>query len=320
MKAIMYHYVRGETARPPNYYHLDVEDFRRQLDYFKDNFGFVSKDEFISVVRGDGDRENLPSGVVLTFDDGLKDHYDVVFPELEKRGLWGIFYVPTGPYMTNQLLDVHRTHSLLGEVSGVELLEQVQGIVNEDMIPHKRRDDYRELTYKRQEDAKATKQVKRILNFYIADEFQSEVLNKLTDQVGYNHPDITEFYLTEDEIREMHKSGHVIGGHTVSHPVLSKLTKEDQREQIAGSLDYLDEVVSGLSERTFCYPYGDSYTFNEDTVGILQEENCEWCFKVEPSDIDKTDLAQRPQALPRYDCTEFPDGEASGSIGSSSAD
>jgi peptidoglycan/xylan/chitin deacetylase (PgdA/CDA1 family) len=320
MKAIMYHYVRGETARPPNYYHLDVEDFRRQLDYFEDNFGFVSKDEWLSVVREDNKTQDFPSGVVLTFDDGLKDHYDIVFPELEKRGLWGIFYVPTGPYMTNQLLDVHRIHSLLGEISGIELLEQVQNIIDEDMIPHKRRDGYRELTYKRQEDEEATKQVKRILNFFIADEYQSKVLNELTDQIGYNHPDVGEFYLTEDELCEMHENGQVIGGHTVSHPVLSKLDRQEQKKQISGSLGYLDEVIGGLSERTFCYPYGDSYTYNEDTIDVLQEDRCEWCFKVEPSDINKADLAQRPQALPRYDCTEFPDGEASGSIGSSTAD
>lgn len=319
MKAIMYHYVRGETDSPPDYYHLHVEDFRSQLDYFEDEFGFIAKDEWLSIIRDNDNISDLPAGVVLTFDDGLKDHYDIVYPELEKRGLWGIFYVPTGPYVANQLLDVHRIHCLLGEVSGIKLLEQVREIIDEDMIPHKRRDGFRDLTYKRQDDEEATKQVKRILNFFISDEYQSETLDELTDQVGYNPPGVGEFYLTEDELWEMHNKGHIIGGHTISHPVLSKLNREGQHKQIAGSLGYLGEVIGELSERTFCYPYGDSYTFDEDTIDILREEKCEWCFMVEPSDIDKTDIVQRSLALPRYDCTEFPDGGASGSIGSSNA-
>lgn len=317
MKAIMYHYVRGETERPPNYYHLDVDDFRRQLDYFEDNFGFVPKEEFLSVVRGNQDVSQLPTGVVLTFDDGLRDHYDVVFPELQKRGLWGIFYIPTGPYKTGQLLDVHRIHTLLGEISGAKLLEYTQGVVNEDMIPHERRNEYREETYERQEDTEETKQVKRILNYFVADEYQTKVLDELIEQVGYESPDVLDFYMTEEELREMHDSGMVVGGHTVSHPVLSKLGENEQREQIAGSMNYLDKVVGGLSERTFCYPYGASYSFDDKTVEILNEEGCEWCFKVEPSDISNDDMTNRPQALPRYDCTEFPDGEASGSIGQS---
>lgn len=317
----MYHYVRRETQRPPDYYHLDIDDFRRQLDYFEDNFGFLTKKDFISAIREDNKTGDLPSGVILTFDDGLKDHYEVVFPELKDRGLWGIFYIPTGPYKTNQLLDVHRTHTLLGEVSGKKLLEKVKDIVHEDMIPHKRRDEYRNQTYKRQSDTEATKQAKRILNFFVADEYQTEVLDTVTNQVdGYNPPDVKDYYLTEGELYEMHKNGQVIGGHTITHPVLSKLSKKEQREQISGSLTYIDNVVEGLSEKTFCYPYGGPYTFNENTTDILNEINCEWCFTTEPSDIDKTDLEQRPQALPRYDCTEFPYGEASGSLGPSGAD
>jgi len=317
MKAIMYHYVRGETDRPPNYYYLDLTDFRRQLDYFEDNFGFISKEEFLNFIRDD--RSEVPSGIVLTFDDGLKDHYEVVYPELKKRGLWGIFYVPTGPYREGQLLDVHRIHSLLGKVSGSELLRQAEDIVDENMIPHERREEYRKETYKNQEDTESTKQVKRILNFFVADKYQTEVIDRLISQIGYEEPDITDFYLTGREMREMHEDGQVIGGHTVTHPVLSKLNKEEQRREIKESLDYLDKVVDRLSEWTFCYPYGSSYTFNEHTLSLLDEVNCEWCFKVESSDIDKSDINNRPQALPRYDCTEFPDGEASGSIGPSTA-
>ncbi|MCS4198108.1 polysaccharide deacetylase family protein [Salinibacter ruber] len=314
----MYHYVRDETTRPPDYYYLDVEDFRQQLDYFRAEFGFVTKADFRNALLGNTAAEGFPSGVLLTFDDGFRDHYDFVFPELKRRGLWGIFYVPTGPYMRDEMLDVHRTHALLGEVPGVVLLDHVLDVVDEAQIPHARRDEYREQTYERQDDTEATKHVKRILNYFISDQHQSAVLDELIARIGGGGLlDPEALYMTPAELREMHESGMVIGGHTVTHPVLSKLNKTKQRNQVVGSLKYLDSVVGGLSELTFCYPYGHSHTFDAHTVSILDDVGCEWSFKVEATDITEHDCDERPQALPRYDCTQFPHGAASGSIGPS---
>ncbi len=313
MKAIMYHYVRPETERPPNYYHLNITDFRRQLDYFEEKFGFVDRDDFLAAVRGE--RDSVPSGVVLTFDDGLRDHYDVVFPELKKRDLWGIFYVPTGPFETGTALDVHRTHLLLGSVSGSELLTHTREIVDEEMIPHEKREEYKTESYKHQDDSQATKEVKRVLNYFVSDTYQSDVLDELMTRLEIKPIDVSDFYMLPGEMREMHEHGMILGGHTVTHPVLSKLDEQAQREQITKSLDYLNEIVGGRSPRTFCYPYGGEFTFNETTISILTEVGCEWCFAVESADITRTDLSERLQWLPRYDCNEFPHGTASGSIG-----
>lgn len=313
MKAVMYHYVRDGITRPPDYYYLDLNDFRTQLDYFEDNFGFVSYDEFLASLRGD--RDQLSEGVVLTFDDGLRGHYTTVYPELKRRGLWGIFYVPTGPYKTGQLLDVHRTHTLLGAIPGPELTEHVQEVVEDRMIPHKHREEFRNETYRQQEDTKATKQVKRILNYFVADEYQTQVLDALVERTNYDMADVEEYYMQPTELEEMHDGGMVIGGHTVSHPVLSKLDTDEQREEIISCFGYLKSTVGELGERTFCYPYGGPHSFDEETVAILDEVDCEWCFKVESGDITRNDLTQQPQALPRYDCTDFPHGKASGSIG-----
>jgi hypothetical protein len=218
--------------------------------------------------------------------------------------------------MRDEILDVHRTHGLLGEVPGVVLLDHALDIVDETKIPHQRRDEFREQTYERQDDTEATKDVKRILNYFISDEHQSAVLDELVARIG-GGLDAGELYMTPAELREIHESGMVIGGHTVTHPVLSKLSETEQRNQIVGSLRYLNSVVDGLSEYTFCYPYGHAHTFDTKTVSILDDVGCEWCFKVEAVDITKHDCFERPQALPRYDCTEFPHGAASGSIGPS---
>lgn len=313
MKAVMYHYVRSGIERPPDYYYLDFDDFRNQLDYFQDNFGFVSYDEFLATVRGN--RDSIPEGVVLTFDDGLRGHYTTVYPELKRRGIWGIFYIPTLPYETERLLDVHRIHTLLGAIPGAKLLEHTEAVIEDKMIPHKHQEEFQRETYQRQDDTEATKRVKRILNYFVSDKYKTLVLDRLVERVKYSMADAKDFYIRSAELKEMHDDGMVIGGHTISHPVLSKLDRKRQIEEIVSCFGHLESAVDGLNERTFCYPYGAPYSFDEETVTILNEIDCEWCFKVESADITFDDLEKRSQALPRYDCVDFPHGGASGSIG-----
>lgn len=309
----MYHYVRPETNLPPDYYYLDLDDFRRQLDFFEEEFGFVGRESFLDTIHGR--RDSLPEGVVLTFDDGLRDHYEFVFPELRERNLWGIFYVPTGPYENGELLDVHRIHLLLSRTSGARLLEVVRDIIDEDMVPHRRREEFRKQTYRTHDDAVATKETKRILNYYVADEYQTQVLDQIGARIDMESVSVSDYYIGFDELREMHEYGMTIGAHTVTHPVLSKLDNREQESEIVDSFSYLDGVVDTLDNRTFCYPYGHDSSFNETTEALLESNGCEWCFKVEPAEITDQDITENPQALPRFDCNEFAHGAVSGTIG-----
>lgn len=104
----------------------------------------------------------------------------------------------------------------------------------------------------------------------------------------------------------------MIGSHSVSHRIFSKLPVGEQREEIVRSLGFLEEVTSGLGVRTFCYPYGGFHTFTADTERLLEEAGCRFSFNVEARDIADTDLQARRQALPRYDCNLFLHGQARG--------
>lgn len=313
MKAVMYHYVRPSGVTPPDYHHLSLSDFQRQLDYFEDNHGFVSRDRFISIVDGEARVPN--DGVVLTFDDGLRDHIRYVLPELRTRGLWGLFFVPTGPYVTGSLLDVHRIHVLLGRFGGKEVLDVLLGLVSEEMVPDRKREDFRNYTYVRQENAPATTRVKRVLNYYVSYDHRTEVLDRLEERILDKKVDPGDYYMSIDELQELRESGMVVGSHSVSHRVFSKLAPEEQENEIRRSFDFLQEQLGGLHPKTFCYPYGGDHTYTDVTLEILEEYGCELAFDVNPRDITLEDIRNQHLALPRYDCNDFPYGEASGGTG-----
>ena len=173
MKAIMYHYVRPDGHAWPHHPYLALHDFRNQLDHFAANGGFASRDEFLGAMAGGP----LPSGKhVLTFDDGLSDHLEFVVPELQRRGLWGIFYVPTGQYRTKKLLAVHRIHALIGVLGADKVLAALGDTVTDEMLDSTHAREFQSLTYLLQEASDSTKLVKRIFNYCLAPDHSDRVL------------------------------------------------------------------------------------------------------------------------------------------------
>jgi len=308
MKAIMYHYVRQFNPGLPNFRFLDVKNFQKQLDFFQEQFGFVSKDEWLNVLKSKK-LESAKGKVLLTFDDAMSCHYEYVYKVLKKRGLWGIFYVPTQPYQKGKVLDVHRIHLLCGAFDGSKLLTTLKMFLYKSMIPDGKRKEFREQTYIGQDNYEGISEFKRILNYFVSYEYREGLIDSVAHKLNYLF-ETSDFYVPVDKLKKMQLSGNMIGSHTVSHPVMSKLSKLEQNAEINDSFGYLSMNIK-LDLKTYCHPYGGFHSFNEETVKALEESGVEFSFNVESRDICDDDLASSIQFLPRYDCNEFPFGKAS---------
>jgi len=308
MKALMYHYVRPQPRDLPYFRYLHVDDFRNQLDFLAAADRFVGRDEFVAACR----TGVAPSdGVILTFDDGFSDHYRHVLPCLAERGLWGVFYVPSGPYATGKLLDVHRIHMLLGAFGGQQVLDRLDARLEPSMLSHEHVAEFTTATYSRQTNDEATNRCKRLLNYYVSYQWRELLLDDLMRTFfGDERRLVDAFYMSPAELKEMNAAGMLLGSHSVSHPVFSKLNDADQEAEIRDSFAFLDRVVGPLPTRTFCYPYGGFHSFTPVTEQLLTKHGCQFSFNVEPRDIEDRDLKCRPQALPRFDCNQFPHGQA----------
>ena len=306
LKALMYHYVRSDREDLPYFKYLHIEDFRGQLDWLAASKGFADRETFMEALEGGP----LPDGVVLTFDDGFADHHDHVLPELEKRGLWGIFYVPTGPLAGENMLDVHRVHLLLGRHDASIVAARLRHEISDDMIDQEKKEDFRKQTYMWQRNPDNVLYVKRMLNYFIRPEYRRAVLDELMRHFfGDEEKTLSaELYMKPAQVRALHEAGMIVGSHTVSHPVMSRLPMAEQEREIADSVAFLENL---LEQRiiTFCYPYGGKATFTDITERLLTKHGIRFSFAVEPRDITANDLRAHPQALPRYDCNMFPHGQ-----------
>ena len=83
--------------------------------------------------------------------------------------------------------------------------------------------------------------------------------------VGYsNYPD----YMNWDMVREIHDSGLVdVESHTMDHPMLTKLTPDQERAEIFDSKRILEEQLN-KKVNYFDYPYGD---LNDQVVSLVAQ-------------------------------------------------
>lgn len=309
MLAVMYHYVRPGPRGEPFLRYLDLGDFRRQLDELARQRRFLSREDFLAAMDSDSGVASS-DGVVLTFDDGLSDHLDYVVPELVRRGIWGIFYVPTGQYTNGRWLLVHRVHRLLAEVGATTVSRRLQNLVTADDLDTGGAPTGG-FAYRGHANEPDATQVKRLLNYQVRPDRAVALIDLLTNELLGGDLPVEDRYIPLKRLTELTAAGMTVGSHGVSHRVLARLSAAEQEAEIAESFDVLDSVMGPAHPRTFCYPYGGRDTFSAETSELLERYGCRFSFTAEPREIDNADL-RHPQALPRLDCNRLPFGRASG--------
>src|SRR5712691_11782643 len=127
---VMYHYVRDlARTRFPEIRGLSTDRFEGQLDSLTKHYTVCRPDEVVAAVQGD--TVLPPHACLLTFDDGLRDHYTTVFPRLEERGIAAVFCPAARPVQEHTVLDVHMIHFVLASVGDPRrLVDEVLNLVD----------------------------------------------------------------------------------------------------------------------------------------------------------------------------------------------
>lgn len=301
----MYHYTRDlKHSRYPEIKGLDVNLFREQIAFMKSNFNIVTMEQVLEAISA---KEKLPEkALLLTFDDGYADNYNVAMPILEEYGVQGSFFIPGKTFTTHQLLDVNKIHYVLASANIYNLVEDLK----------KEMDYYRgqEFQYAPTEelfakyavasrfDIKETVFVKQMLQTVLPERLRNIISSKLfAKYVGVTEEQLAyELYMSEEQIRTMKRHGMFIGIHGYDHYWLGNLPVEQMENDISLALDALDEFVD-RKQWVMNYPYGN---YNKDVLAYISKQGA--CLglttEVRLADIDK----DNPLELPRLDCNDFP--------------
>ena len=248
------------------------------------------------------------NSIILTFDDGLKDHIMAAKLLRDLGVLSACFYIPTLPYTDGVILSVHTAQFIRSKFGGksLMLLEDASKVLGISLAEHRSFENEKKsfsTRYASQIDDPNTKEFKRLINYYGDRDLRDILLDKILEiaQLDIHFSDV---YLSMSEILEISSMGFEIGSHGSSHIPFSRLSAEDQCVELSVSREYL-QGITGKSVNSFCYPYGGKSSYNKSTLTFLRDLGYTNAISVEHRDILPEDLVVNPYEIPRYDCNQL---------------
>ncbi len=104
--------------------------------------------------------------------------------------------------------------------------------------------------------------------------------------------------MTWDDVRAMIAHGVAMGAHTMSHPVLTRVSPTRARAEIAGSKACI-EAETGQPVTAFAYPNGHPADFNAEIQTALAETGIEAAFTLLPGPVPLAAARQSPLTIGR---------------------
>jgi peptidoglycan/xylan/chitin deacetylase (PgdA/CDA1 family) len=201
---------------------------------------------------GDG---TLPSNAAcITFDDGYADNLTVATPILTRHRMTATFFVATsflegGRMFNDTVIESVRAHE------GAELDLTTLGL---GRMP----------TRDAGERIAAIGQLLDQVKYLSQDERDAKV-KAIAAAVGL--PGKSDLMMTHAQVRELRRHGMSIGAHTMTHPILTTLARDEAYREIAEGRRELESIL-GERVKTFAYPNGKPRRDYDAThVAIVRE-------------------------------------------------
>ena len=197
-----------------------VKEFLKDLDFLLKHFEPIDAEALYHFHVN----KTVPEKPVfhLTFDDGLKEIYEIVAPILLQKGVPATFFVNSG-FVDNKAL-FYRYHASLA----------VEALLEKGELKNLLKTEILSCSYK---DRSAL--------------FQYFSQQEVTDFLKTEKP-----YLTVEQIKTLRAQGFTIGAHSEDHPYYYEISLEEQVRQTLSSLEFVSSIVK-QKLRLFAFPFTD---------------------------------------------------------------
>jgi peptidoglycan/xylan/chitin deacetylase (PgdA/CDA1 family) len=202
-------------------------------------------------------RDSLPSGALaISFDDGYADNHDVALPILRRHGLSATFYIATGfldgGRMWNDSLVEAMRRTPLSRLNLAGTPAATLGELALDDLAGRRA------------------AIERLIGAikYLEPAERLEWVQAVVERAQAQLPQ--DLMMTSAQVRALRDGGMQIGAHTVSHPILARLSVAEAEREIVQSKQAL-EALLGEPVRQFAYPNGrPGQDYAAETVALVR--------------------------------------------------
>ncbi|MGE3539059.1 MAG: polysaccharide deacetylase family protein [Candidatus Tectimicrobiota bacterium] len=313
LHVVMYHYVRDLPHTPfPRLKGMLTSAFRQQLQALQERYELASLETALAFLHGT--YRPARDLCLLTFDDGLKEHYTEVTPVLAERGMQGVFFLITACVHEQQMASVHMNHVLMAALDFAEYQQaffQRLGSLT-SLAALTPRIDQQAAQHAYRWDTPDIAAFKYLFNFVLSADLRDQVVHSLfTDYIAPAASFAPSWYITWEEARAMQDAGMVLGGHSHQHQPLATLSPAGLARDVRTCQQLMQANLRPQRHWPFSYPYGQASTFNAQTVTHLRSLGitCAFCTEV-GQNVPGSDLF----ALRRVDCNDVLASEASAGL------
>ena len=218
--------LRSRTVQAP--------DFAAQMDLIASCFNVLPLSEALERLES----RSLPARALsVTFDDGYADNLTVAAPIMRERGIRPTVFVATGYLDGGLMFNDAITEAVRAAPQRLDLSDLGLGLLElHDVLA--RRAAIRRLIVE--------------IKYRPAHE-RGVLATEIFRRAGATPP--RDLMLSTSQVRSLRDAGVEIGAHTATHPILTRLTSEAAREDIARSRQVLEGIL-GDPVRLFAYPNG----------------------------------------------------------------
>ncbi|MCD6193715.1 MAG: polysaccharide deacetylase family protein [Candidatus Aminicenantes bacterium] len=269
---LLYHRV-FDALSDPQLLCVKPKHFTEHLEHIRRHYRVMSLGEL-----GDALKEGqLPKrAIIITFDDGYVDNLLNAKPLLERYEIPATVFVATGYF--GRMFWWDELEQLVFQASSLpeRLKVTVNGKTHEWYLDKEEIMSEAPWNMEFPDSLTPRYQVYRDLHRLLRPlirEKREDVLSQLRAQVDVKEKNrqMESRAMKPEEIRRLAEGRLIeIGSHSETHPVLSALPIEEQRNEIRESKRRLEEIL-GSPVAAFSYPYGGNADIGQHAVGLVQE-------------------------------------------------
>lgn len=235
LSILIYHRIL-ETKDPLLPDEVDQKEFETQLIALSKHYQIITLRHAIALMKAG----SLPNNALcITFDDGYENNYSVALPILLKHNLTATFFIASGfldgGIMWNDVI-IELVRNTEDEVLDLSYVNLGQYKISTDV--NERRDVLNSII----------KEIKHLDGVS-----RSELIEKIMDRESSLLP--KDLMMSSEQVRKMSESGMEIGGHTLTHPILSKISDHNVEIELVKDKSRLEKII-GKSISSFAYPNG----------------------------------------------------------------
>jgi peptidoglycan/xylan/chitin deacetylase (PgdA/CDA1 family) len=212
-----------------------AETFEQQMRWMRDWFHVLPLVDAVERLYAG----TIPSrALAITFDDGYADNEELAAPILQRLGLSATFFVSTG-FLGGECMWNDR------------VIESIRSCRSEhiDLRPHGLQE------FALSSPALRRRAIETILK--AIKHHEPPRRRAITDAIvaAAGQPELPRLMMQPDQVRSLRTIGMDVGGHTVTHPILTRLDAEGARREIAEGKRELESIL-GEPIALFAYPNG----------------------------------------------------------------